>query len=49
MSGHYIGGFMIALVDIGIGLMIIAIASLILGVGIQLIRGNDNIENKDGK
>jgi hypothetical protein len=38
---------MIALVDIGIGILIIAIASMILGIGIKLIK--ENSKNNEPK
>jgi hypothetical protein len=34
------------LVTLGIGLLIIAVASLILGIGIKLIRENSKKDNK---
>ena len=41
------GEFMIALVDIGIGVLILGVAALILGVGIKLIKESLKKEGRD--
>lgn len=37
---------MIALVDIGIGVLILGVASLVLGIGLKLIRENAKKDEK---
>jgi ABC-type uncharacterized transport system permease subunit len=46
MAFSYKGVSMFALVDIGIGLLIVGIASLVLGIGVKLIKENSK---RDGQ